>query len=177
MIKKISILALLLFCGIAYAADGYVSRAFFSTNIENREPTNRATKVSTDTELVNLFTEVKDCVGCTLQHRWYRDGKRIHDLETKVTAKRYRWWTGSSVKTPGEWEGEVLLNGKVQQTVTLSVFDAAGQPKAPTVQQRLKSEKVDECEKNLKYFHDMVRRYPDDPYYEFMFQKWGKRCY
>ena len=93
---------------------GTVFRAAFTSNVENREPTDDLEKVSGDQNQLFFFTELRDMSGQTARHRWEHAGKVMAEVEFNVKGPRWRVWSSKSF-VPG-WAGDWKV----------SVINAAG---------------------------------------------------
>lgn len=172
MKRLISLLFLLALFTYALAASSTIGRAQFTTGISNNEPVNSIQHADTSTTTLIFFTDINNCKGCTVVHRWFHNGKQQFELSVIPTSHKYRWWTQINPSgLTGTWRVDVFVNGDIQTSGTV----AYGAETA--IQKQLQRSLDGECEEKLKYFHDQVRQHPDDPYYEFMFRKWGSRCY
>ena len=77
----------------------------------------------------------------------------------------------------GDWTVKVFLDGQIIRNKTLTYYEPTLQQQAATpVEKRLEAEEIGECEMQLRYFSEKVDENPDDPYFNFMLKKWGKRC-
>ncbi len=97
----------------------YVRRAFFTSGIENREPTGESDFFYTTTNTVFFFTELRGMQGETVRYRWSHDDKMVTEVEFSVMAPR--WRSASSKDLLPEWlgtwsvellnsQGEILVN-------------------------------------------------------------------
>lgn len=110
--KKLFVLACVLFAGFAYA-DPTVARHQFTSAIEDREP------VDSLTDAMNInpmyyFTELRDFQDTTVVHRWMFNGEVMAEVTFKVGGPRWRVY--SSKRFQPEWDGDW----------TVEVVDQAG---------------------------------------------------
>lgn len=180
-IKKISklLLVLALSCFTLTSFAGEVFRAQFTTQISDREPVDNISKLDTSFTRANFFTDVRDCVGCTVEHKWFHNSELVFSKKTKVKYARFRWWTNVKMQDrTGKWTVMVYINGSHRVSKELVYFKPSEhQKKNAPIQKRMQQEVIGECEDKLKHFHEKTKEFPDDPYYKFMLNKWGKRCY
>jgi len=167
----------------AYPNTGYVanylSAAQFTTRVNNRTPVDNITKLTTDYKKVYFFTEVRDCNACDVEHQWWYRGIKISSVSGKIKSEKFRWWTSKNLNTDfvGDITVKVLINDEEVHTKTFTYYNPtqAQRRKAP-VQEMVHAQESNDCELQLRYFSDKVEANPDDPYFEFMLNKWGKRC-
>ncbi|MDQ7075258.1 MAG: DUF2914 domain-containing protein [Gammaproteobacteria bacterium] len=91
----------------------YVRRAFFTSGIENREPTGKSDFFYTTSNTVFFFTELRGMQGETVRYRWSYANKVVAEVEFSVTS--HRWRSASSKDLLPEWIGEwnvELLNSQ-----------------------------------------------------------------
>lgn len=175
--KILTSLFLLLFSISAFAGSEFVSRAQFTSLVADREPVNSVTTLDTSTSPLYFFTDIKDCKGCEVQHVWYLNGKLQLTLSGKASSDRYRWWSKVDPNgLTGTWKVETKVKGRVHATRTLQYTEAVQMQQAP-VQTQLFNKLNSDCEVKLQEFSQKSRQYPDDPYFRFMLNKWGERCY
>jgi len=173
---------ILLLMAIAFGtaqADDNVFRAQFTTQIANKEPVDNLKRLENAFTSVYFFSDIRECVGCKVEHVWYLNGKHVYTLKGKAKYPRYRWWSRKTLTDNmlGKWMVKVKINGDVRVGRVLTYFaPTETQVKQAPVGKRLQLYTQDECEVNLKQFSDAVKT-GDDPYDTFMLNKWGKRCY
>ena len=170
------LLMLVLTTGVAIGEDSRIKRAQFTTSISDDEPENNITKLETSFKTLVFFTEIMNCNGCDITHQWLFNGEVKHEIKGTSKYDRYRWWSKLKVSspTPGKWTVKVMIDGNVVFTKSLRYYIASGQK---TIKKRLQIKSQDECEQKLAYFHLKTKENPDDPYFAFMFKKWGERCF
>ena len=184
MINKIS-KSLVLFLTLATFAipsfaDSNVFRAQFTTQVSDREPADNISKLESSFTSVYFFTDIRDCIGCKVEHQWYLNGKHYYTNKSTSKYARYRYWSKVTLNDQrvGNWTVKVVINGKVRLVKRLTYYKPSQEQQlnAP-IEKRLQHETLNECEEKLKYFHEQAKKNPNDPYYDFMLRKWGARCY
>jgi len=173
-------LMLVVLSNAVIGADNRVKRAQFTTAVSAREPVDNIRKISTSYKTLTFFTEIINCEDCDISHQWWFQGEMRHEQEGEAKYNRYRWWSKKrvSANNPGTWTVKVLIDGDEVHTSSLNYFtQSVRQKNAAPINNRLQIQSLDQCESKLKYFHSKSKENPDDPYYAFMFRKWGKRCF
>lgn len=89
-------------------AETGVSRAIFTTAIDNLEPVSDLQQVATDTTRVYFFTELNGLSGHAITHRWEYNGKVMAEVSFQVKANRWRTW--SSKNLLAGWAGTWLVS-------------------------------------------------------------------
>ena len=112
---------------------GSVVRSVFTSMVEDREPTDSIKELSTNSDKVIYYTELRDMAGQTAHHRWEHNGEVMAEIEFKVGGSRWRVWSSKSF-VPG-WTGEwkvSVLNGanEVISEDVLSYIPAMAEPEA-----------------------------------------------
>ncbi len=94
-------------------AETGVSRAQFTTAIENKEPVSKLGEVSTDVTRVYYFTELRGLSGHTITHRWEYQGQVMADITFNIEANRWRTWSSKNMLASwtGTWQVSVLDEG------------------------------------------------------------------
>lgn len=106
-ILKLIMLALTLTVSNVYA--GEVSRAVFTTSIEDREPVMAIDSVSSSSySSLSFFTELTDLQGHNITHQWVFNGDVMFEKTFEVNGARWRVWT-SKTFLPG-WTGTWTVN-------------------------------------------------------------------
>lgn len=104
------------------ATDSPVSRAVFTTAIEQAEPVDSLSELHSDVEQVFLFTEFRDLAGDAVVHTWEHKGAVIARVRFHVEQPNARLWSGRML-TPdmqGSWRVVVTnASGKVLAEKTL----------------------------------------------------------
>ena len=178
---KILLISLLLLFTFATAqADDNVFRAQFTTQVQDKEPVDNLKRLENVFTSVYFFSDIRECVGCRVEHVWYLDGKHIHTQKGTAKYPRYRWWSRKTLTDNmlGKWTVKVKINGKERVNRKLTYFaPSATQVKQAPIQKRMQVQDQSECEERLEHFHKLTKDEPDETYYKYMFNVWGKRCY
>jgi hypothetical protein len=83
---------------------GEVSRAMFTTSIQDREPVMDVDSVSSNTfKSISFFTELNDFQGHNITHQWIFNDKVMFEKSFEVNGERWRVWTSKTL-LPG-WTG------------------------------------------------------------------------
>jgi hypothetical protein len=93
---------------------GNVTRASFTTAIEDREPVDDVGQLANNVPRVFFFTEITGMANQTVTHRWQHDGEIKAKTRLKIGGNRWRVW--SSKKLLPQWTG----------IWTVTVLDAEG---------------------------------------------------
>jgi hypothetical protein len=119
---------------------GRVTRAQFSTAIEDREPTDSLETLANDVDRVFFFTELVDLTGRTVTHRWEMDGVPMAEVEFQVGGPRWRiyssknlepTWLGAWTVTIVDDSGRVLASETLRYTAALEEPEAGGGDSVP----------------------------------------------
>ena len=98
------------------AAAGEVSRALFTTSIDNREPTAMIESLDSSAgNSISFFTEINDMAGQTVTHQWTLQDKIMFEKTFEVKAERWRVWTSKTLipDWTGTWTVNVLDNERM----------------------------------------------------------------
>ena len=99
-----------------------VPRAAFTAEIEDREPVDDLKRLSTESDRVRFFTEIRDMQGSTVTHIWEYQGETQARVDFNVGGPRWRVWSSKTLLPAwtGEWqvyvvdeEGEILASGSL----------------------------------------------------------------
>lgn len=157
----------------------HISRSMFTTRIANNEPVSNLNEIETAFRTVFFFTELKNCNGCKIIHKWSHNGTPQVVVEGYSKWPIYRFWSSVNL-TPtfvGTWTVDVSVEGQPFAQKSFTYYKESQDQKGNQgIQQRLELKSVDECEENLRYFSDQAKDDPNEPYFQFMLEKWGKRC-
>ena len=83
---------------------GEVSRAMFTTSIQDREPVMAVDSVSSNAfKSISFFTELNDFQGHNITHQWIFDDTVMFEKSFEVNGERWRVWTSKTL-LPG-WTG------------------------------------------------------------------------
>lgn len=114
-LKLCMVLATALFLG-GTAAAGEVSRAQFTTSIDDREPVSMIDSLDSSVgNSISFFTEISDMAGQTVTHQWTHQDKIMFEKTFEVKADRWRIWTSKTLipDWTGTWTVNVLDNERV----------------------------------------------------------------
>ena len=91
-------------------AEEVVSRATFTTAIDNREPTDEVTNLDNEASKIYYFTELKGLKGQTITHRWEQNGEVQANVTFNVGGNRWRIWSSKNLKPElsGQWQVMVV---------------------------------------------------------------------
>jgi len=109
------ILALALFTA-GTATAGEITRALFTTGIDDREPLAMVDSIDSKTSnSISFFTEVNNMSGQTVTHQWTHHDKVMFEKTFEVKATRWRVWTSKTLipSWTGTWTVNVLDNERV----------------------------------------------------------------
>ena len=107
-------LSVLLGCALLAAASAAqaieVSRAQFTTAVENREPVDTITTLAIDHARVYFFSEIRDGQDQTITHRWLYQGRVMAELAFAVKGPRWRVWSSKNLipAWTGTWTVQVV---------------------------------------------------------------------
>lgn len=92
------------------ASQGTVARAAVTRAIENREPVDEVSDVTTDTERLYYFTELRGMEGETVTHRWEHNGQTMAEVAFQVGGPRWRVYSSKNLMSDwtGEWQVSVV---------------------------------------------------------------------
>ena len=114
-LKLCMILASALILG-GTAAAGEVSRAQFTTSIDDREPVSMIDSLDSSVgNSISFFTEISDMAGQIVTHQWTHQDKIMFEKTFQVKADRWRIWTSKTLipDWTGTWTVNVLDNERV----------------------------------------------------------------
>lgn len=87
-----------------------VSRAQFTTAVENREPVDEISRLDINHARIYFFTEIRGGQGETVSHRWlYRD-KVMAEVSFRIQGPRWRVWSSKNLLPfwTGTWTVQVV---------------------------------------------------------------------
>ncbi len=117
---------LLLFTIVTFAAQAgaiEVSRARFTSAIENREPVDEITTLDISHARIFFFSEIRNGQGQTVTHRWLYKGKVMAEVSFDIKGPRWRvyssknllpFWTGTWAVQVVNGNGEVLTEKRFE---------------------------------------------------------------
>ena len=98
--------------GVATSAlAGEVTRAVFTTAIEDREPVIAVDSISSSSfSSMTFFTELSELQGHNITHQWVFDGNVMFEKTFEVSGARWRIWTSKTFlpSWTGTWTVNVL---------------------------------------------------------------------
>ena len=89
---------------------GSVARATITSDVQNREPVDSLSTVTTDDSKIFYFTEIQDMAGHTVTHRWEYNGQVMAEVDFEIGGARWRVYS-SKTMTPdwvGDWKVSVV---------------------------------------------------------------------
>ena len=110
-LTSISLLLCALLISSTNLLAGEVSRAMFTTEIEDREPVLTVEIVDSSAyTTVSFFTEFNDLSGHNITHQWTHNDKIMFEKTFEVKGARWRVWTSKTLipSWTGTWTVNVL---------------------------------------------------------------------
>lgn len=85
--------------------EGTVSRAMFTTQIEDREPVNRVLILETKYKQVYFFSDLRHLEGQDITHRWEHEGHVVAEKVFSVKGPRWRVYSTQQLDSSmlGRW--------------------------------------------------------------------------
>ena len=117
------------------AVAGTVTRAEFTTNVEDHKPVNTISSLTNDKTRVCYFTEIEGMAGQTIIHRWEYNGKLMLEKSFKVGASRWRVYSSKTLDPSwlGEWKASTVdANGSSLSVNTFTYMKKATASAAST---------------------------------------------
>lgn len=110
--------------GMESQGEPEIARAQFASDVQEREPVDDVSEVSSEQSPVYFFTEVENGSGETITHRWTRDGEVIAEVPLEVGSDKWRTWSSKEL-TP-DMEGELRVEvvdsgGNVLEEASITV--------------------------------------------------------
>lgn len=92
------------------ASSEHVARAVFTSEIQNREPTDTITSLSNDRNKIYFFSELTGLGGQIVTHRWEYQGKTMAEIKFNVGGPRWRVWSSKTLlpQWTGEWRVSII---------------------------------------------------------------------
>ena len=100
------IACIVLFSNLLWA--GEVTRGQFTTQVQNREPTDMVITLSTDSTQISYFTELTDLTGHNVTHQWLYGDAIIYEKSFLVGGARWRVWSSKTLQRG--WTGRWTVN-------------------------------------------------------------------
>ena len=157
----------------------HIIRAMFTTRIDGSEPVSDLIEIETHFTQIFFFTELMECGGCTVAHKWYHNGVFQFESNGYSDTQQFKYWSSATLDPSfvGQWTVEASINGGVAVEREFTYFiPTQVQQKTRGIQQRIEEQSLTECQYQLRHFSEQVRQYPNEQYYKFMFDKWSSRC-
>lgn len=90
--------------------DGSVSRAQFTTAVEDREPVDQVLVLHEPVRQVYFFTDLRHLEGRTITHRWEFEGQEVAQKSFNVGGPRWRVFSSKTLQPGqyGEWSVTVV---------------------------------------------------------------------
>ena len=156
----------------------FVDRAHFTNQVVDREPVDVVVELYSDFgDSINFYTDIRECVDCTLEHEWVFEGEVKFTLPTEVRYPRYRWWSTKNHLLVGVWTVNVLINGENVATKTLNFIEATRvQVQLAPLEYHMRKRAVSNCGKELERWRRELKESPDDDYVQFKVDQLEDRC-
>jgi hypothetical protein len=128
MMKKLIILALILFANAAFANNWpskHISNAVFAKSVVDRIPLEIITAADNSLKKIYFFTNIRNLTGDRITHRWLYKGKIKAEVSFDIKGKRWRVWSSKNIwhRWIGLWTvevvdeyGEILLTQSINFT-------------------------------------------------------------
>jgi len=90
---------------VHHPTKGRVARAFFTTDVIDREPVNRVLVLSNVKDQIFFFTDLRHMQGQTIIHRWMYKGKVVASVPFHVKGPRWRVYSSKQLDRSdlGKW--------------------------------------------------------------------------
>ena len=114
--------------GIATPAALPSAVAQFTSAVEDREPIDQITFVSSDVRKIIFFSDLRDLAGHQVTHRWIFDGDTVAEVVFDVKGPRWRVWSSKDLIEDwiGDWTVEIVTDvGEVLAAETFT-YSAPG---------------------------------------------------
>jgi hypothetical protein len=111
----------------AAPVQGTVARAAITHAVENHEPIDNVTDVTTDIGKISYFTELRGMEGQTVTHRWQHNGETMAEIPFQVGGSRWRVFSSKKLAptATGEWQVSVVdAGGRTLHTDTFMYTEA-----------------------------------------------------
>ena len=84
----------------------------FTTAVEDREPIDQVTFVSTEVRKIFFFSELRGLDGRRITHRWRYAGETMAEVSFEVGGPRWRVWSSKDLLPDwlGDWTVEILTD-------------------------------------------------------------------
>lgn len=114
-----------------------VARAQFTTAIQDREPADKITSLTSDHTRIYFFSEIKDGANQKVTHRWEYNGKVLSETHFDVGSSRWRVFSSKTLDPSwtGEWKVSVVDEaGNTLGAATFTYETAKAAPPAGAAQ-------------------------------------------
>jgi hypothetical protein len=110
LVSTLLVLALIVPAMTFAADDTVISRAIFSTSLEEREPANNLETVPYGEKTIFFFTEILNANATSLTHLWTYNDIEIARVKLNIGSDKWRTWSSKQIwhLTPGELKVQVL---------------------------------------------------------------------
>ena len=104
---------------LSTVATADVSRSQFTHGVEDREPIDLVSSITTDERKIFYFSELKDMTGQRVVHRWSYQDREMAQVTFDVGGPRWRVWSSKNLLPgwSGIWQVDVIdADGNIVQT-------------------------------------------------------------
>jgi Protein of unknown function (DUF2914) len=111
---------------------GTVARAAITSGVENHEPIDSLTNVTTEKGKLYYFTDLRDMEGQKVIHRWEHNGEVMAEVPFEIGGPRWRVFSSKNLlpSWTGDWKVSVVAaNGETLNTETFT-YNPAPEPSA-----------------------------------------------
>ena len=111
---RLTMKSLILLTSLGFASNsiaGEVSRAMFTTGVDNHEPVLTVDSIdSSSYTSISFFTELNDLSGHNVTHQWTHNDQVMFEKTFEVKGARWRIWTSKTLipSWTGTWTVNVL---------------------------------------------------------------------
>lgn len=111
---RLTMKSLILLASMGFASNsiaGEVSRAMFTTGVDNHEPVLMVDSIdSSSYTSISFFTELNDLSGHNVTHQWTHNDQVMFEKTFEVKGSRWRVWTSKTLipSWTGTWTVKVL---------------------------------------------------------------------
>jgi len=92
------------------ASTATVTRAQFTSAVQDREPTDKVSHLLNDKGRIYFFTEIKDASNQKITHRWEHGGRVVHEKSFDIGSSRWRVFSNKTLdpQQTGVWKVSVV---------------------------------------------------------------------
>ncbi len=100
----------LLVVSISHSQEAAVTRAVFTSSVEDREPVDSLATLSLEDSTIFFFTELRNMEDKTVKHRWVYGGETLAEVAFEVGGPRWRVHSSKNLlkSWSGNWTVEVV---------------------------------------------------------------------